>query len=205
MYIIDKNNDFYDHFSHIYGLDKSIVFDRRGSIILNDDMLVATAVDLRYYGKESRGHVLLEIGDIQYLIEISNITYKKNISETVESYDVNLLHTYEEHRHIYEPLVSLHHIHIYYGFFWRRKKDDKLEIPSLDEAIRRHRDDHPIDLPILANTKLTSILNAEKIWQDLQNYISSLDNDKDVSLPMTDVEKASTHGFDKHSFRHPIK
>ena len=40
MYILDKNTDYYDYFSHIYGEDKSITFDRRGSAIIKDEMLV---------------------------------------------------------------------------------------------------------------------------------------------------------------------
>lgn len=37
MLIIDKNNDFYDHISYIYGVDKKVVFDRRGSSLITDE------------------------------------------------------------------------------------------------------------------------------------------------------------------------
>lgn len=209
MYIIDKNHDFYDHYSHIYGVDKSIVLDRRRSTIVDANMLITAAVEPRYYAKHERnGYILLEIGDVQYLVEITNIEYTSDLAANVKSYDVRLIHTYEEHRHLFNSLISIRHANARYGFhfFWKRRKDEdrEIEIPPLDEYVR-YQDRYVIDLPILAKTKLTSILDADKIWKELQNYISSLNNDVDVSIPMTDVEKASTHGFDKHSFRHPIK
>ena len=40
MLIIDRNKDFYDHFSHIYGVDNKVVFDRRGSTRINDERLL---------------------------------------------------------------------------------------------------------------------------------------------------------------------
>jgi len=205
MYIIDRNTDFYDHFSHIYGLDKSIIFDRRGSTRLTDDMLVGVSV--HRYDKDTQGFVLLEIGDVQYVVHIYSIVYG---SLNIENYEVSLLHTYEEHRHLNDAaLMSIRGIRLfsrYFGNFGRiPKKMTDIEIPSLDELNRRRSINDTIKLPILADTKLTSILDAEKIWQDLQNYISSLNNDIDVSIPMTDKDKAATHGFDKHSFRHPVK
>lgn len=220
MYIIDRHTDFYDHFSHIYGLDKSIIFDRRGSTRLTDDMLVDLVLPQRNRNYETQGFVLLEIGDVQYIVHIYDIVYG---SLHLDSYEVELLHTYEEHRHLNDSaLVSVQGIRLfsrYFGNFGRiPKKMTDLEIPSLDEVHRRCSNSaryhstarqqptqKVIELPIIANTKLTSVLDAEKIWRDLQNYISSLDNDVDVSIPMTDKDKAATHGFDKHSFRHPVK
>ena len=210
MYIIDKHTDFYDHYSHIYGLDKAIVFDRRSSIQLTDEQIVAVAFDR--YDREKTGHALLEIGDVQYLIRIEDLVYVETPGLAVQSYNVRLLHTYEEHRHIFDPVMSVRRVRVYLwwgGHYFRRKpkkgENERIDIPSLDELIRTPCNDYSIDLPILANTKLTSILDPQAIWSVLQNYISSLDNDRDVSIPMTDVAKAATHGFDKHSFRHPVK
>lgn len=205
MYIIDRNVDFYDHYSHVYGLDKSIVFDRRGSVRLTDDVLVKTAI-LRF-DRDTKGSLLLEIGDVQYLLHLYEVVYDHF---TISSYKISLLHTYNEHRHLNDSAVmSVRGVRLYSRYtrnFGRiPKKIADIDIPSLDELARRPPTTVTIDLPILADTKLTSVLNAEEIWQTLQNYISSLDNDKDVSIPMTDKDKAAIHGFDKHSFRHPIK
>ena len=65
--------------------------------------------------------------------------------------------------------------------------------------------DKNIMLPILQGTSLTKVLDAETVWIEIQTYISSLDNDKDIDLDTTDKEKATIHGFDKQSFRHPVK
>ena len=50
------------------------------------------------------------------------------------------------------------------------------------------------------------MLDPKETWIELQTYFSSLGNDKDIDLHLTDVEKAVNHGFDKKtSFRNPIK
>jgi arginine/lysine/ornithine decarboxylase len=55
--------------------------------------------------------------------------------------------------------------------------------------------------PVIKQTSLTSLLAPEEIWKELQNYISSLNNDEDVNH-MTNVEKIENYGFDKKiSFR----
>jgi hypothetical protein len=36
MKIIDRNKDYYDYLSHVYGVDGNIAFDRRGSVLLTD-------------------------------------------------------------------------------------------------------------------------------------------------------------------------
>ena len=40
MKIIDNKKDYYDYLSGIYGIDELIVFDRRGSVPLKEDMLI---------------------------------------------------------------------------------------------------------------------------------------------------------------------
>jgi hypothetical protein len=213
MYILDKNKDFYDHYSHIYGVDKSITFDRRGSINLTDQHLIEYGVEdlVRPRYRSERGALLLEVGNLQYLIYVTNILYDERAGTPIGkaiSFDIKLLHTYSEHRHFFKPILSLRRLRLPYSFSWfpkRKHRKQDPEILSLEEAIRACNNDWEIPLPILANSKLTSILNPEEIWIELSNYISALKNDVDISIPMTDKAKADTHGFDKFSFRHPIK
>ena len=71
MYIIDSNKDYYDYVSHIYGLDKKIVFDRRGSIRMESSDLVDLR-ETRYYDGKTQ-FILLETGMVQYLLKLDNI------------------------------------------------------------------------------------------------------------------------------------
>lgn len=209
MYIIDKNPDFYDYFSHVYGVDKGIVFDRRGSAVLSNEILGAISVDRRGH---TTGGLLLEIGYVQYILLLTNIEWDcEKLPSTVRSFDIELFHTYRENRHISEAIMSLRRFNlqtIEFGFRWgsqlTSKRKEEIEIPLLDE-LRRRRESDIIEKPILTNTKLTSILDPQEIWIALQIYISSLGNDRDVNIPMTDKDKAEVHGFNKQSFRHPIK
>lgn len=55
--------------------------------------------------------------------------------------------------------------------------------------------------PLLKTTFIPSIIPPETIWIDVENYISSLNNDK-IFDKMTNKEKILSHGFDlKTSFR----
>ncbi len=211
MYIVDKNRDYYDYLSHIYGLDKRIVFDRRGSIKLSDEDIVNVTNYLRYrwYGNNNDYFIILEIGNVQYLIEISKIKSKEiELIEKFISCSMEIIYVFRNNIHYYESYISIRGANIKSRWKWKKstKKREYILNDNYKDIITAYNNDRSIDLPILAETQITSLINEEEIWKELQNYISSLNNDKDVSIPMTDVEKAVNHGFDKKtSFRHPIK
>jgi len=78
MYIIDKNQDYYDYFSHIYGIDKTVTFDRRGSTILNDESFLISPLGSRGWpcnGRKHYSYVVLEVGYVQYLFLIHDIKF----------------------------------------------------------------------------------------------------------------------------------
>ena len=90
--------------------------------------------------------------------------------------------------------MSLHTV----DFSW----DWKQATPHYEIYPKEDTEVEPIELPILANTSLTKLLDPDTIWKELSNYISSLKNDKNVDSGITDVEKVVNHGFDKkESFR----
>ena len=207
MYIIDKNKEFYDHFSYIYGIDKCITFDSRGSINLNDENIFNM---INYESKSSikESFILLEVGYIQYLIKVFNIKLKSIPLDLVYdkfiSFSLEVVWIFHNYKHYYKSPISIRGVYV--DYIWRYKKDRKYILNDNFNEVIVGVYGEAIDLPILANTQLTSLINGEKIWKELQNYISSLDNDLDIEIPMTDVEKAVNHGFDKKtSFRHPIK
>lgn len=211
MYIIDKNHDFYDHWSHVYGVDKSIVFDRRGSLLLTDDDVVRMVNDTHWYNdRDTFNHLLLEVGDTQYLIGIQSVVWgSRRYTDwpPVKAVTYTLLHTYDEHRHMFEGTMTIRQVQLDTRYVGRRKERKKqVIIPSLDEVSRKREyvPWHERELPILGGTSLTTILDAFEVWKSLSTYISSLANDKTVDT-LGDVAKAQTHGFDEHSFRNPIK
>jgi len=209
MYIIDKNKDFYDYFSHIYGEDKRITFDRRGSIVITDEMIATASNEYSnvFYPKD-KNFVLLEVGNVQYLIKCFNLIFKdypksliynKYISSSME-----IVRIFKDNKHYYNSPISIRGVNIHKIWSWKKGYTPNFE-GSYKEVVEKTYK-KSIDLPILSKTQLTSILDGKEIWIELQTYFSSLGNDKDVDIKMTDVDKAVNHGFDKKtSFRHPIK
>jgi hypothetical protein len=206
MYIIDKNKDFYDFYSKIYGIDKAIVFDRRGSNILGDSNF---EILLSFRGLRGCVYLLLEVGFKQYLIEYSNIKTKYDkfsCIEKVVSYNIRMVRTFNENKHLFAKEITLVGVDIpyYYNFGLRNFNLERL-INSVKLSDLKISMKH-IELPILANTKLTTFLDAKEIWKDLSTFISSKKNDKNVDIVNTDKDKIVIHGFDvKTSFRHPVK
>ncbi len=208
MYIIDKNNDFYDHYSHIYGIDKQIVFDRRGSALITNDLLTSFIRKDRYsYGK-SIYFYLLEIGYKQYLIEITDVVFEYDkflCNDKLVDYKIHLIQIFDEQKHLFEKELSLVNIHLHYSFIFKyhNKKKDYKKTYTLQDL--KYNKDDIISLPILKNTFFTRVVNADIVWKDLSTYVSSQNNDKKVDIVNTDKDKISNHGFDDNSFRNPIK
>lgn len=203
MYIVDKHKDFYDYYSHLYGIDKKVVFDRRLSKRLSEQSFISLFVHLSTrtpVNKKSKRYVVLEVGTTQYLFKLHNFEVKE---EKVLDYDIEIIRVFRENKHLFKKPITIMSADPAYVWSYRKGRRYLFD-SSFDEAIQKTY--NKVSLPILAATKLTTLLDPEKIWIELQTYISSLDNDVDTSTPMTDVEKAINHGFDKKtSFRNPIK
>lgn len=204
MFIIDKNKDFYDHYSHIYGVDKNITFDRRGSIILTNEFILPSI----YSGVEEQFYIL-EIGYTQYLFKTHNFTIIKTYDGVrdyrITDFSITLLKEFRQNKSLFNKELSLAPARIPYMF-----KDDFLgkkrsfDAIALDEI--NYYDDKVQHNFIMANTKLTSILNPEIVWKDINVFISSKKNDKNIDIQNSDIDKIINHGFDKKtSFRNPIK
>ena len=201
MYIIDRNKDYYDYLSHIYGLDKSIVFDRRGSHIIDDGTLYGI---VRGY----QNVLLLEIGYVQYLLHLEDIIIEKSIfGDEFKSCTIKVLHTYIDNNHYFDEPISIRNACVDWRWnFYKKGFPSNLIIANNFKNTVKRIDDNIIGIPILKNTQITSLISPEDVWKELNTYISSLHNDKDIKSDLTDVEKAINHGFDKKtSFRNPIK
>ena len=201
MYILSKFKDYYDHFSYIYGVDKKVVFDRRGSKRITDKSLISYQAHTRHLDN----FIVLETGCTQYLMRVTNIVLKNDV---FISCDVVLEKTYRDNIHYGSSPITIFDVGLEYRWSYNDWKNNKRRYVITDvfrDTIKGMTT--MIDLPILAETSLTKLIDPDVVWKDVQNYISSLNNDKDidVDLKMSDKEKAGVHGFDKYSFRNPIK
>lgn len=212
MQILDKNKDYYDYFSHIYGADKSITFDRRGSFIITDEIIFSLSQESHrkmYYNSDffdSHFYILLETGNVQYLIKCFNFKFitKNVLIDKFDSCSMELINTFKENKHYFELPISIRYADV--NTHYKHKIGYVPILKGSYQQVIYKASNLSIDLPILKDSQLTSMIDAKEIWIELQNYISSLDNDKDITIQMTDVEKAVNHGFDKKtSFRNPIK
>lgn len=210
MLIIDKHKDYYDHYSYIYGVDKKVVYDRRGSNKIKDEDLYKLAPP--YYKNHNTFYLLLETGFIQRLIEVSSIALVKDSCNVdhFQSFTLEHIHTFSNYEHYYETPISIHSVNVNYTYDWKRVGgkdpwcDRKIILTNnYKETITRGYKN--CNNPILAATSLTKIIDGDMIWKEVQTYLSSLNNDVDCNISMSDKEKAETHGFDKYSFRNPIK
>ena len=219
MLIIDRNKDFYDYQSNIYGVDKTVVYDRRESEIVSDAQLVELAFDMtltevhdmltakrlqKFSGRNA--FLLLETGFMQYIIKVTGVEIEMDYhayGTTLKSCKFEIVKTCNEQRHVFPTPVSIRHLHVK-GYLGNKKFI--YQFPTVDDMARieAHQSEWILN-PILAKSSLTTLLSAFDVWRDIQTYISSLGNDKNVDIKMTDVGKAETHGFDKNSFRNPIK
>jgi hypothetical protein len=207
MLIIDKNSDYYDHYSHIYGVDKKVVFDRRGSVAIFDENLYNNPRSIRYFRPYE--FFLLEIGYKQILFKFNVIkTRYDNIlfREVASDYEVSIVKTFEDNKHYFTKEISLVTADIPWEYTIEGKSKKKKMTQDIKFNEISYNIDRLISLPILKNTSLPVLLNGDMVWKELSNYVSSKNNDKDISIINSDKDKIVNHGFDVvTSFRNPIK
>lgn len=205
MKIIDKNQDCYDYLSNIYGIDNKIVYDRRGSFIVDQKFLIGWINDHRSYKHDY--YFILEVGFYQYLFVFKNLiekaTYGINYHTDVTYDNFELVHIFSDNKHYFVKPLTIQSVYVNTNYSWK-KREHKITITSFKESINIQK--NSIENPIIKDTEITRFISVDTIWKNLYNYISSLDNDKDVDIINSDVDKAVNHGFDaRWSFRHPIK
>lgn len=205
MYILDKNKDYYDYLSGIYGIDKSITFDRRGSIPMNDIGIAHVVLPSILMDRQKKErHLLLEVGNIQFVFEVE-IYGRESAVWGWEPVYISTKHvcTFRDNKNYSGKGVAFIPATSNYHFSWkdRRKEKQINNISDLSLSLNR-----AVSLPILKNTFVPAHIPAEEIWKELSNFISAKRDDKDIDIVNSDVDKATNHGFDKKSsFRHPIK
>jgi hypothetical protein len=211
MYIIDKNKDYYDYLKGTYGIDKTIVYDRRGSTVLSEVALLEY-VSFLYFDKiQSTEHFVVEIGEVQYLFRVV-IDYGFHIHDCNKvSYPFRgkfeLVNTFKEHKHYFDSAISLVPVKVGTAWKWQPWRKGEEIYPLITSLGEVQIDTSKIlPNPILKDTSIASFIGTLDIWIELNNFISSKYNDKTVTIKNSDVDKLINRGFDKKtSFRNPIK
>jgi hypothetical protein len=205
MYIIDKNKDYYDYYKSIYGIDKTITYDRRGSTVLSEQKLLKFISNCVVDSPSSVLYFILEVGTIQYLFRVKMYYKRADKYSFPEPYkgEFSLNNVFKDHKHYFKKEISLVPVKTNRGYWWSKQHENEVakswgEIEVLKDRV--------VDNPIVADTSIPSFIDPKDIWIELTNFISSKYNDKTVDIVNTDIDKVVNHGFDKKSsFRNPIK
>ena len=211
MRILDAKSDFYDYYQNIY-YDPTFVYDRRDSYVLTRDDLLSL-VNNRWHGRYDDGihYFLLQVGHTFWLLRMK-ITKKR--ASLYLDYQFELMDKWKDYQVKKVPILLQY---IDFSYF---VEDDKQRIA----AAKRHeykslyKSDHHIEyqtfkqgykkfvrtIPILKDTGLTAILDAQEVFLALEEYVMLLKTDAEKTEPdgLTNDMKIEMHGFDtKNSFR----
>jgi hypothetical protein len=215
MRILDKHKDFYDYLAGIYGIDNTVFFDRRGSIKLNqNDLIKSFYVENDFYGWNNNYsktllqvytndlYAIIEAGYYQYLLRAYNITRKKlgDLSSCVYTYDgdIELVRVFSDNKHYNDSPINMYPVSVY-NYSLRKNKELPKNLNYSNDIRPHHK--KVIKNPIFTDTRIPSILDAQTIYVNIFDYISSK-ADFDIVDTRDDVAKAVDHGFDKKtSFR----
>ncbi len=228
MKILSKRGekDYYDYISGIYGIDDTVVYDRRKSHRINDIIgdfgknVMATdgvkrvishywrARSFRNYDKVKKResgftegnifHFIIDCGYYRYVFEGER--YLKTPESKEVDIDYLLLNKFRIKRNKNNENVP---IILYYGDKSNRSYlfNDKPE-PEPSNFYGS------LENPLLKDTPMPSFVSAEEVWRNLYEYLSSL-KDKEIFDGRTDEEHIESAGMDKKaSFRnlkHRIK
>jgi hypothetical protein len=218
MRVLDKRSkDYYDYLSFQYGEpDKSITFARQDARkITGDDLLkfVLRNMNKDSYDLSFTQTFMLEAGYVQWLFGLDDIVIKDGKRpedpQTVTA-RVFLIRKFTENIHIFQKELSIaKDLRVKTnGYWWRFNVGNVKSIREINfkYCMGEKQSCNRIDLPILSETQIPAIIPAQELYAALDNYVTARNNDKDVSIPLTDVDKAINHGFDKKtSFRNPTK
>ena len=194
MKIIDNKKDYYDYLSGIWGIDDKVVFDRRGSKMVEDDVKnIKNSHEA--WGWFFVGECYVKIGDWVYGFERDGengemVKMDKIISgwwkDRVEMDNPVEIEKFHLKKDMPDSVV---------GLYYRIYRGDGKYRNGYHRSVK-------ISNPILGQFDfIKKYIPAEEVWQKLYDYISKR-NEKEIVDHRNDVEKLESAGFDKKtSFR----
>lgn len=208
MKIISKVKDYYDYLTSKYGLDETIVFDRREfylpskhepSLFFSTERFPTDKpLKKSWHNPEGRGDLhsaVLEVGNMFYSFEIERYLENKESKQAVMNWTLKYQIRGEKHHHFGKtPLTFYTHTELTKHYSLDR-------FPKMICYSYYQNKPGILSNLILKQTPIPSIITPEEIYQELYAYISGL---KDVGFSDTrdDVQKLLSAGFDKKtSFR----
>lgn len=227
MKIIDNKKDYYDYLASFYGIDELIIFDRRGSVVLNTECGSLKGMDY-YFSQKILSDKPLSNKHYWNLNSIAKIREAENArhlySKTWKEGDVYHFilevgyshYRFEVERWIEDNKDKFAHVETTLIDVVKNVRERYSEVPiclvpcqtqflhwSHEERWKEDKRSliHRVENPILAGTFITKIIAPSDIWQALYEYLSSL-RDKPFTDTRSDVQKLESAGFDKKtSFR----
>lgn len=203
-----NNKDYYDYLVSIYGIDEKVVYDRRNHMNLKtsespffnltklpDDKKKEKGIYHTYdsilesWSSLPEGKIMkciLEAGNKWFIFRVERFLDENDLVNIewrlIKKYDI------DKNLHYGSTPVSL------LSFKYWSKRDTP-------QQLRRWITGTIAENPILKDTKVASLVEAEEIYQGVYSYLSSL-NDIDYKDSRNDIEKLQSAGFDKKiSFR----
>lgn len=204
-----NNKDYYDYLTGIYGIDEKVVYDRRQFTILvrlDSPLFNFARMEKDAPKKEIRTtewigrhwkwvteyvatelHCMLEVGLKWYFFQVNR--YLNESDEVCLDWEIVKTKEIAKSQRLGKTPITFFSAYANYTF-WREEK--------WDIRIKKH---DAIPNPVLAGTPITSLIPPQELYQELSNYISSL-NDTEITDKRTDIQKAESAGFDRRtSFR----
>lgn len=201
MKIIDSKKDYYDYVSGIYGIDDKVVFDRRGSKVLEKRILKSINESPAKDDFDFVGEFYVKIGDWVYRFNRDEESWSWSMPDKM------IFGTLFGRTILSNPVK-------YESFPYKEKlPDDAISVFCKHFKIRinankkyygylSYQRSSEISNPLLNNFEfIKKYISPEDAWQKIYDFISSR-NEKPIIDNRSDVEHLESAGFDKKtSFR----
>lgn len=223
MKIIAKHPDYYDHYAHVFGIDPLIRYERNSEFpdppkkVFNYsapghdweivrfficgtvfDVLVApSSGNLLYGGQISE----LSKEQIKTEKQRGNVRYPSTVRHPKVA-EVTLWGDYKDRYHVLIEPMNMDEFKILFERYLGTKPRYKDQNSILNCPVVMVYRNITYKNPILANWGFGNIIPASELFTKISNwFLERLD--RDIPDNQTDVEKLTSHGFDRNeSFRH---
>ena len=228
MRIIDNKKDYYDYLSGVYGIDELIVFDRRGSKLLNAPGILQSGLE------ECFSTTILPDDKPMEAKQIWKLKSVRNRSEVEKAKKTFYHKTRLEGRVFHYVLEVGWNRYCFEVERWIDTKNDSLcmdnRLIRTEHEVKDRISDSPIAVapcslyfgictgevewdrrkvdvakqvvnPILCETYIPKVIPPDEMWKTIYEFLSS-QKEKPIIDSRSDIQKLESAGFDKNtSFR----
>lgn len=212
MYIISKFKDYYDYLAGIYGIDKTLVYDRRATKDYSfkkfeKEDISKDAPEQYIFYICNKKYVVFEYKHILYHTGVEIIALNDLLIKEGKSRDT--LWFPRPWTNYYSKVATALQYYSYYNRLDISVNAEKrVPILLLKTPIYRQDQEHLQEyyIPNLKSFSFHKHIVAEDLYQEIYAFLSWMKDYPEISNNQTDDEKRHSHGFDKrYSFRHRPK